>query len=183
MKHTAKLQKTKILLCLYFHKKANYTSVVSLTFILCTSLLNMFAKELFVDPESGSPNCSSKSYCIIRKQKSSRPKQEILPSFHCGGSTPLSSWSAITLFLCVPESFPRYRNWESQFLQRVIHRIMECGGTLPSGMQGIRTALRKNKFYSTFCMSPSEILKKVGGGECCKEIIVSWETYLMVGST
>lgn len=68
----------------------------------------MFVGELFVDPESGSPNCSSRSSWIIRKQKPSRPKQEILPSFHCSGSTPLPSWSAvmISVSLCSQE-FPK----------------------------------------------------------------------------
>lgn len=141
----------------------------------------MFVGGLFVDPETGSPNCSSKSSWIIRKQKPSRPKQEIPPSFYCSGSTPLPSWSAVMLSVSLfPQSFPRYRNWESQFLQGVVHRTIETGhhhqGCREWGQPWGRT-----NFILLLACHLLRLKKKMG--ECCKETVVSWETHFMVGST
>lgn len=145
----------------------------------------MFVGEVFADPESGSPNWGHKSSWIIRKQKPSRSKQEILSPFHCSGSTPLSSCCAVMLSVLS-------RSWESPKMQELGQPIpMEELYTGPqnkvghhqkiptSGIQEIRTALRKTKPFPMFCMSPFEIKNR----ECCKEIIVSRETHSRVEST
>lgn len=108
----------------------------------------------------GSPNCSSRSSWIIRKQKTSRPKQESLPSF-CSGCSPLSSWNAVMLSVSSC-------SWEPP-------KIQELGEPIPrkSYTQNHRTrwgttirdaagkdSLEEEQFFSHFLHATSWDLKK-----------------------